>query len=54
MKFITTTDLRVIKENLHLTDAKIGELIGRTRIQVNIIRFRYKIPKRKRDETIPI
>lgn len=54
LKFVTTTDLRIIKENIHLKDEDIGLLLNKSRAQINMIRHRYKIPKEKKGRPFKI
>lgn len=41
----TTSHLRVIKENLHLTDRELAEIIGVSKAQIQSFRRRNKLTK---------
>lgn len=42
---ITTTDLRTIRNNLHLTDKELGQRLNRTKIAITNIRQKHRISK---------
>ena len=45
---LTTSDLRFIRENLHLSDQALADRIGVTRTWVTLIRKKYGMVKPKR------
>lgn len=45
MKWYSTKELKIIEQNIHLTDREVAEILGRDRRSVINARQRYKIKK---------
>lgn len=44
-RYFTTTEVRIIRDNLHLTDKELAKLIGATKSQVHSLRRRQRLIK---------